>query len=332
MSRLGQAGNMTLVGLGSLQTFDFGTPGVKKAGGITIVNTQITKLDGLNMATEILSLDVSDNKFLSQIGMNITKVGSINIGPNNVAQGQQAQFPNLQPGPFLSFRNCTVVNVPSLTNVSTILGLYGNLFTSFSAPNLTWAGGVVVDDNSKLTNLSFPQLKTVNSSNATLQIANNSQLLKVDGFPKLDTVKGNVDLSGAMDEYVPTFALPILVHSPLRTTLWKTSASRTRADDLLFLNRVDFNGTIKLIDGAFDLDTSSKVLKCDDTNKLTDNQVVRGKVSCQSGDENPTSADGSNGGSSDGSSSSNVAIPMAMPEWYTSSGLLVSVLSFFFLL
>ena len=200
MSSLQTAGNMTLMGLSSLNTFDFGNPGIKRAGGITIVNTQISMLNGLNSATEVLSLDVSDNKFLSQIGMNITKVGSINIGPNNVVAGQQAMFPNLQTGTFLSFRNCTSVSVPSLTNVSTILGLYGNLFTSFAAPNLTWAGGVVVDDNSKLTNLSFPQLRTVNSSNATLQVANNTQLGKIDGFPKLESVQGNVDLSGAINE------------------------------------------------------------------------------------------------------------------------------------
>ena len=200
MSSLGTTGNITLMGLSSLQTFDFGTPGVKKAGGITIINTQITSLNGLNQATDVLSQDVSDNRFLSQIGMNITKVGGISIGPNNVERGQQAMFPNLQTGTFMSFRNCSAVSVPSLTNVSTLLGLYGNTFQSFSAPNLTWAGGLVVDDNPKLTNLSFPKLVNVNGSNATLQIANNTALLKVDGFPKLEVVSGNVDLSGAMDE------------------------------------------------------------------------------------------------------------------------------------
>ena len=200
MPKLTEAGNMSMIGLSSLNTFNFGTPGIKKAGGITIVNTQISMLSGINQATEVLSLDVSDNKFLSQIGMNITKVRSINIGPNNVALGQQAQFPRLQTGTFLSFRNCTVVNVPSLVNVSTMLGLYGNLFESFSAPNLTWAGGVVVDDNSRLTNLSFPMLERVNSSNGTLQIANNSRLAKIDGFPKLGNIQGDIDLSGAIDE------------------------------------------------------------------------------------------------------------------------------------
>ena len=101
---------------------------------------------------------------------------------------------------------------------------------------------------------------------------------------------------------------------------------------LTFVARVDFNKTIKQVDGAFDIDTSSKSLNCDDINGLKDSQVVRGKVSCHSNDANPTSSSGgSSSASGDSSSSSGVAVPLDMPMWTTGSGLVMAVLSFFFL-
>ena len=82
------------------------------------------------------------------------------------------------------------------------------------------------------------------------------------------------------------------------------------------------------------MDTSSKTLKCDDINGLKDKQVVRGDCNCKSADDNPTSASngGSSSGSSSSSSSSGIAVPLDFPHWNTGAGLLVSVLSFFFLL
>ena len=201
MQRLNEVGDMTMIGLGGLNAFNFGNPGVGQAGSITIINTQISSLNGINQATSIDSLVVSDNRFLSEIGMNISRVGAIDIGPNNVAKGQQAMFPRLGTARFLNFRNCTEVDVSSLGNVSTLFGLYGNYFESFAAPELVWAGGIVANDNSRLTNLSFPALQRINNTdNATLQIANNTRLTRIDGFAELTEITGDVDISGNVDE------------------------------------------------------------------------------------------------------------------------------------
>ena len=85
--------------------------------------------------------------------------------------------------------------------------------------------------------------------------------------------------------------------------------------------------------GAFEVDTSSSTFKCDDINNLGNNQVVRGNVNCQSGDSSPTTSNGGSGtGSRSSSSSSGFAVPLDLPVWTTGSGLIVSLLSFFFLL
>ena len=94
----------------------------------------------------------------------------------------------------------TAITVPSLANVSQNLELHGNTIQSFGATNLTSTGGLVINDNSKLSNVSFPLLKSISGANGTLQIANNTQLKKISGFPVMESVKQDVDLSGSFDE------------------------------------------------------------------------------------------------------------------------------------
>jgi len=93
----------------------------------------------------------------------------------------------------MTFRNCSSVSLPSLANVSQYLGFYGNTMQSFIAPNLTTTGGLVFVDNTQLTNISIPQLVSVNGS---YQIANNTMLKQINGFEKLSTIKSSLDFNG----------------------------------------------------------------------------------------------------------------------------------------
>ena len=197
---LQQVGDMTLQSLAALSSFNFGT-GIGKAGVVTIIDTQVTDISGISQASQIDGLVISDNTYLSNVSFNLKEVGSADIGPNNLVQGLNLNFPNLATADTLTFRNATSIQTPSLMNVTGTLGLYGNKMTGYTSPNLTWAGAIVVNDNAQLTNLSFPKLATINSTaNATLQIANNTKLDTVDGFPALEGVSGNVDLSGSMSQ------------------------------------------------------------------------------------------------------------------------------------
>jgi len=103
-------------------------------------------------------------------------------------------MPNLQFALNMTFRNVSSVSLPSLSGVNGSLGFYGNILSTFSAPNLTQTGSdLVFDDNTGLTNLSLPSLTIVGGG---LQIANNSQLKSINGLPKLQDVGGAVDFSG----------------------------------------------------------------------------------------------------------------------------------------
>ena len=200
MQQLTEIGDLTIQNLGSLSTLNLGT-GLQKAATITIIDTLLQDVSGVTGATELDSLVISDNNFLSNVTIDLESINSTDIGPNNVVNGLNLIFPNLLTADTLTFRNATNIQTPSLMNVTGILGLYGNTLQSYAAPNLTWAGAVVVNDNSQLSNLSFPKLASINSTEqAALQVANNTQLKKIDGFDQLGLVNGNVDFSGNIDE------------------------------------------------------------------------------------------------------------------------------------
>ena len=204
LSGLRNAEDMTMIGLGSLQSFDFGS-GLEQAGVITIQNTQIQNLMGISTASQLGGLRVSNNVFLTATDLNISKVGVIDIGPDS--SDQTCNYPNLQSATTLTFRNCSEVNVPKLGNVSETLSLIGNTFDSFSANNLSSVGALVLNDNTALTNFSFPKLGVISSGNATLQVANNTKLGSISGLPALTQITGDLDLSGSFDSYVSYLAL-----------------------------------------------------------------------------------------------------------------------------
>ena len=191
-------GNLNFTGLSSLQSLNFGQTGIKKAISVLITNTQLGALTGINNLKQVNQIDINNNPFLSQIELGVTSLkNTLDIGANDVSgDGLTVSFPNLQTAGAMTFRNATNINLPSLANVSQNLGFYGNDIQMLSTPNLTFAGGIVVVDNSQLTNISMPLLTTINGTNGTYQIANNTQLKAINGFGSLSNIKGSLDFSG----------------------------------------------------------------------------------------------------------------------------------------
>jgi hypothetical protein len=212
MPALGSVGDLNFTGLGSLSTFGFGNPGITKAGNVLVTNTILTSLSGLDGLTEVTGLDISNNPYLPTVEFTVLSVisspnpdgtGAINIGANDVTSGgQTVNFPQLETADIITIRNASTIDLPTLQNVSGNLGFYGNLVEAIITPNLTFAGGIVIVDNTKLTNISMPMLTTINGTNGTYQIANNTLLQSIDGFEALTTVTGGLDFTGNFSRYV----------------------------------------------------------------------------------------------------------------------------------
>ena len=219
---LGSVGDMNFTGLGALGSLGFGNPGILTAGNILITNTVLTSLKGLTGLTSVTGVAISNNPYLSSIELDVTSIGgtggdatgAIDIGANDVSSGGQTiKFPNLATAVQITIRNASNVELPVLANVTQNLGFYGNLVQSIVLPNLTFAGGIVVVDNTMLKNISMPILTTINGTNGTYQIANNTLLNAIDGFEDLTTVTGGLDFTGNFTRSVPSIG-PVASRRP----------------------------------------------------------------------------------------------------------------------
>ncbi|KAK5138317.1 hypothetical protein LTR08_003378 [Meristemomyces frigidus] len=178
--------------LPALQGLSF-TTGVQTANALSIVNTQLNTLDGINLQT-VDTMVISNNPYLEDVTM---QLGNVSTSMLIYANGRNvsAIFPNLEWAATLVFRNVSAVSIPSLASVNNSMGFYSNFFDTIAAPNLTSVGGSLsFVSNTDVTKISFPELTTVGGG---LQVANNTALETIDGFPDVKTVSGALDFNGA---------------------------------------------------------------------------------------------------------------------------------------
>ena len=184
-------GSIQWEALPALQGLSF-TTGVQSANELNIQNTQLNSLDGINLQV-VDTVYIANNPYLQDIEMqlgNITNALTLESNGKNVS----AIFPNLIWANNMTFRNASRVSIPSLESVNGSLGFYSNDFSSLTAANLTSVGGSLsFVSNTDLSNVSMPLLKTISGG---FQLANNTELDMVDGFPVLATVGGALDFYG----------------------------------------------------------------------------------------------------------------------------------------
>ncbi|KAJ9642449.1 cell wall protein Ecm33 [Coniosporium tulheliwenetii] len=179
MPRLTDVSRIIWEGLPNLPQLSF-TSQVKTALSVSIQNTFLSSLEGINLET-VESFVVANNGFLNEINLQLANVSEQFTLEANGPQLVVA-LPNLIWGNEMNFLNCSSVNIQSLQTTNGSLGFYSNFFTEISAPNLT-----------ELSNITFPQLRSVGGG---LLIANNSQLENINGFPALETIGGALDFNG----------------------------------------------------------------------------------------------------------------------------------------
>ena len=181
--------------LPNLQNLGF-TSEVTSADNVNIENTALRSLKGINIEM-IDTIFIANNGYINEISMQLGNVSdSLTFANNN--EKLTVTLPNLIWATNLTFRFIASLEVPSLETLNGSLGLYNNGFESFSAPNLTSIGeALAIVANEQVSNISFPLLTKITDN---LQIANNTNLSTIDGFPKLEKIGGAFDISGNMSE------------------------------------------------------------------------------------------------------------------------------------
>ncbi|QIW97020.1 hypothetical protein AMS68_002538 [Peltaster fructicola] len=282
LSNLSVLSTLTFPSLSSVQTIDWNglpalqgltfTKGVQMASSLSVQNTQLGSLSGINLA-QVDTVVIANNGYLNDINM---QLGNVTNNLRLQANGGKvvATFPNLIWANNLDINNVTTFSVPSLAAVNKTLNLQSDYFTSFSAANLTSIGqDLIIKDCSQLNNLSFPLLTTVT---AALTVANNSKLTQISGFPQLNFVGGALDFTGNFS----SATLPSI--KTVRGTF--NVQSQQNIDSTC--------STFQSLAGI--------------------NNVIQGPYTCNGTVANPTTEGGSSGTSSSSSSKSSTAAASAM--------------------
>jgi len=187
-------GTIKWVGLQGISGLTFAKT-ITKAKSVTISNTYLTDLAGINLKT-VDTLDVDNNLRLKTFSSQLV---NITTGVSIFANGQalSVTFPNLETAGNMTFRNVSTLSIPSLESVTGSLIFDECGITGIMAQNLTSVGTGKIGDlafigNPKLANVTIPNLTSIAGG---LHIANNTALQTIS-FADLATVGGAVDLSG----------------------------------------------------------------------------------------------------------------------------------------
>lgn len=187
---LASVGSIDWEALPALQQLTFAN-GVQEAGLVSIQNTELNSLTGINLQV-VDTMILVNNPYLSKVDMQLGNVTQ-QITVESNGRDLEVSFPNLIWANNITIRNASDVSIPSLASVNGSAGFYSCNFESLIAPNLTKVGGgLALISNEMLSNISFPALSEVDGA---VNIANNTELDSIS-FPKLETVQGAVDFYG----------------------------------------------------------------------------------------------------------------------------------------
>jgi hypothetical protein len=181
--------------LNAIDTLSFGK-GLTQAEEVTISDTFLSSLTGIDL-TSVKKMRIDNNRRLTEF---TTQLRDLSDELRIQANGQRLEvnMPNLTWISTMIIANVTKFSAPSLATVNNSAKFDSNYFSDFSAPNLTktQSGDISFVGNANLKNISLPRLTTVGGG---LLIANNTQLVELNGLPALKTISGAVKLRGSFD-------------------------------------------------------------------------------------------------------------------------------------
>jgi hypothetical protein len=180
--------------LNALGSLTMGNPGITSAKSVSIADTFLSSLDGINIHS-LDTMDINNNHRLTDFTTELYNLSTLlNINANG--QNLAVSMPNLIWAANMTISNVTSFSAQSLETINGSIRFDSNYFTEFSAPNLTsvQTGDVAFVSNSKVTNISMPLLTSIGGG---FTIANNTAMEELNGFPKLEMVGGAVKLRGS---------------------------------------------------------------------------------------------------------------------------------------
>jgi hypothetical protein len=199
MDSLTEVDEIQFINLRQLEGLTFGSSGELEINKITISDTFMDDLSGLNVVT-VEDFLINNNGRMASFSsdlVNITGTSGLRIEGNG--KEFELDLPKLTSATELQLQDIKSIKLPALEKLSQSLKLDDNReLTELSAPNLTEIGEALsLINNRKFSNVSFPKLETIGGD---FTIINNTAMETVAGFPELRTIGGGIRMGGNFEE------------------------------------------------------------------------------------------------------------------------------------
>lgn len=292
LTTVGSVNWMTLPQLSSLNI----AKEITNATNVIISDTGLTSLDGINVQN-VATFNVNNNRYLQDVDVGLISVSnalSVSFNGNGVA----ASFPDLKWANNATFQDLSTISLPNITKVNNSLGFVNNSIPGLTLSKLTSVGqSLFIVANDDLTNISFPKLTSIGGG---FQIANNTNLKSILGFPKVSKVGGAIDFLGNFS----SAALP----------------------------------SLDVVKGGVDIESDNKNFNCSSWNKAHKDGDIQGdsyvckaassstSVAISATKTSGSSSSGSSSATATSSSSKNAAAPVGVAEYGSVAGALFAFL------
>lgn len=195
MASLTNVGTIDWTSLPALNTLTF-TAGVNRADSVTISDTFLQSLDGIDLES-VGTMNINNNNRLTTVNLNLKNLTE-NLSFQANGQKLAVTLDQLIWASNLTIANVTTFSAPSLEVVNGSARFDSNYFTEVSFPNMTktTSGDISFINNADLTNLTFASLTNIGGG---LTLVNNTAYSNVTGFELLADVGGAVKLGGSFE-------------------------------------------------------------------------------------------------------------------------------------
>lgn len=182
--------SINMITLPAISTFN---SKLSSADNIYISDTTLETIDGFSVLSKVNSFNVNNNRFLTSMESALETVSDALSFQFN-GENATIALDNLIWANNITLSDVASASFNSLQAVNASLGFLNNSLESIQLNNLTSVGQTfTISYNEELSNLEFDELTKIGGG---LVVANNTKLLKIDAFSKLQTIGGALNVIG----------------------------------------------------------------------------------------------------------------------------------------
>lgn len=191
---LASVDSIILVTLPAIDTF---ASNLQSANSIYISDTTLENIEGFSSLKNVKEFNINNNKDLTSVTSSLESVSDALEFSFN---GNEASvvFDSLVWANNITLRDVASASFAKLESVNASMGFINNTLSNLNLTKLTKVGqSLSFTSNDALTSLSCANLTAVGGG---FVVANNTELLKIDGFKNLATVGGAIVITGNFTE------------------------------------------------------------------------------------------------------------------------------------